>query len=83
MKDREAVKLLTGLTDAELTDCRMSGEDAFGDPVLIGSKVTWLGPRGATRHGTVMGMDGINRCQIRDTRGNWVWRDANSVVVFP
>lgn len=83
MTDREAVKLLTGLTDAELTDLGgFPGEDAFGETVLIGSEVQWLGARGANRLGTVMGMDGT-RTQIRDTRGNWTWRDTNTLVVLP
>jgi hypothetical protein len=56
--------------------------DAFGDTVLIGSRVQWLGPRGANRLGTIVSIDG-QRAQIRDTRGNWTWRDANTLVVLP
>jgi hypothetical protein len=90
MTDREAVKLLTGLTDAELTDLGgFPGEDAFGDPVQIGSRVQWIGSRRGNRMGTVMEISedrlrpGSSRANIRDTKGNWAWVDLTQLVVLP
>lgn len=64
----------------------MTALGAFREEINVGDRVTWLGLRGSSRHGTVTAIDlaqPVAQASIRTTKGNRTRVAVSKLVVIP